>query len=231
MLIAAGKLAQAQAWADENGVSPILPLSPEREYDHLTLVRLLLAQSRAESNAHHLETAKSLLNRLWAAAEPGDRKGRLIEIAMLQALVEEGRGEAAAALQPLAQALVLGEPEGYFRLFVSEGEAMLWLLRAAKSAGIARGYIDRLIGAFDPSPPESKDGAIPQVNHTLVEPLSNRELDILRLLQTELSGPEIANELTIALSTVRTHTKRIYQKLDATNRRMAVNRAIELGLI
>jgi LuxR family maltose regulon positive regulatory protein len=92
------------------------------------------------------------------------------------------------------------------------------------------GYAQKLLEAFKKEQ-ASSSSAPPAPPHSLVEPLSQRKLDILRLFQTELSGPEIADELVIALSTVRTHTKGIYSKLNVNSRRAAVNRAIELGLI
>jgi LuxR family maltose regulon positive regulatory protein len=153
-------------------------------------------------------------------------------------------------MPPLKQALSLGEPEGYVRTFLDEGVPMKALLRQAASRGIAPEYVSKLLAAFDNLPFTSDDSRLdttkesqivnskPVLNEgevsevaNLVEPLSERELQVLRLLKTELSGPEIARELMIALSTMRTHTQNIYSKLDANNRRAAVNRAEELGLI
>jgi LuxR family maltose regulon positive regulatory protein len=130
-----------------------------------------------------------------------------------------------AALASLQRALTLAEPEGYVRLFVDEGPAMASLLRAAAKEGIAPSYVHRLLAAFgtaQDNTPRRQD---------LIEPLSERELHVLRLLGTDLDGPDIARELVVSLNTVRTHTKNIYAKLGVNNRRAAVRRARELDLL
>ena len=101
---------------------------------------------------------------------------------------------------------------------------MATLLRSAAKAGIAPGYVGRLQAAFEGTVSRTP------VAQSLIEPLSERELDVLRLLRSELSGPEIANELMVSLNTMRTHTKNIYSKLGVTSRRAAVRRAEELDL-
>jgi LuxR family maltose regulon positive regulatory protein len=120
--------------------------------------------------------------------------------------------------------VTLAEPEGYVRIFVDEGPPMASLLRVAAKQGIARTYVRRLLAAVN----KTKDGA--PASQALIEPLSERELDVLRLLATDLGGPEIARELVVSLNTVRTHTKNIYAKLGVNNRRAAVRRAAELDL-
>ncbi len=115
-------------------------------------------------------------------------------------------------------------------------QAMTQLLREAVTRGIAPGYASKLLGAVEGEQRKSTDTPtllphLPTPQTTLVEPLSQRELEILRLFNTDLSGPEIARELVIALSTLRTHTKAIYGKLNVNSRRTAVKRALELGLI
>ena len=125
----------------------------------------------------------------------------------------------------LQGALTLAEPEGYIRIFVDEGQPMASLLRAAAKKGIAPGYVRRLLAAVN----KTADAA--PVQPGLIEPLSDRELDVLRLLGTDLNGPDIARELTVSLSTVRTHTNRIYAKLGVNNRRAAVRQAQQLDLM
>ena len=120
--------------------------------------------------------------------------------------------------------MTLAEPEGYVRVFIDEGPPMASLLKAAAKQGIARNYVRRLLAAVSET---EHDRPIEQA---LIEPLSERELDVLRLLGTELDGPAIARELMVSLNTMRTHTKNIYAKLAVTNRRAAVRRAAELGL-
>jgi LuxR family maltose regulon positive regulatory protein len=134
----------------------------------------------------------------------------------------------------LERALLLADPQGYVRMFLDEGEPMAGLLREAAARRIMPDYTRKLLGAFEAEGQRHTSKvplSTPPVSQALVEPLSQRELEILRLFKTELSGPEIARELVVALSTVRTHTKSIYSKLNVNSRRAAVRRAEELGLI
>jgi len=143
---------------------------------------------------------------------------------VLQALARQARNDIPGALASLQRALTLAEPEGYVRLFVDEGPPMASLLRAAAKQGITPSYVRRLLAAVNKT-----EDSMP-VSQGLIEPLSERELDVLRLLGTDLGGPEIARELVVSLNTVRTHTKNIYAKLGVNNRRAAVRRAAELDL-
>jgi LuxR family maltose regulon positive regulatory protein len=232
--IAQGRLDEALDWARRQGVSAEDDLSYLHEFEHLTLVRLLLAQSRSDPKDHSIREVLGLLERLRKAAEEGGRLGSVIEILVLQALAHQRQGDIPAALTALERALQLAEPEGYLRIFLAEGVRMAQLIREAAERGTMPNYTGKLLLAFDADPP-GQEGEAPHsaspASSSLIEPLSQRELDILRLFKTELSGPEIARELVIALSTVRTHTKSIYSKLNVNSRRAAVKRAIELGLI
>jgi LuxR family transcriptional regulator, maltose regulon positive regulatory protein len=175
-----------------------------------------------------------LLERLLQAAEAGERTGSVIEILVLQALAHETHGDISAALGALQQALTLAEPEGYVRLFVDEGMAMAILLEEAAKRWPAHRYVRRLLAAFgaarEADQPAGAEDGMP-VKQGSSEPLSERELEVLRLLRTELTGPEIARELTVSLHTVRTHTSNIYSKLGVDKRRAAVRRAEDLGLL
>ncbi|WP_329000378.1 LuxR C-terminal-related transcriptional regulator [Kribbella sp. NBC_00709] len=201
LLIARGELSAAQEWA---GTVPE-DESYLDEYEHVTLARLLMAQ-RAD--------AVPLLDRLQAAAEAGGRTGSLIEILVLQAIA--GRDPAA-----LERALTLAEPEGYVRVFIAEGAPMLMMLQRHRPPSA---YLRRLLDT-------TQRPARVTTPQALLDPLSDRELDVLRLLTSELDGPSIARELVVSLNTVRTHTKHIYTKLDVNNRRAAVRRAHQLGLL
>jgi LuxR family maltose regulon positive regulatory protein len=169
--------------------------------------------------------ATQLLERLLGAALAGGRAGSAIEILVLQALALQAGGDGAAASLPLERALALAEPEGYVRTFVDEGAPMAALLQAGVKRGVAPSYARALLAAFRPG------GARTPSDRALIEPLSERELDVLRLLGTDLDGPEIARELVVSLHTVRSHTKSIYAKLGVNNRRAAVSRAEELDLL
>ncbi len=171
----------------------------------------------------------SALARLLAAAHAGGRADSVIELLVLQALAGQTRGDTRAAFVPLERALTLAEPEGYVRVFVDEGPPMAALLQAAAKRGIAPGYVQRLLTHFDPGTAADQPHA--SQNLIQIEPLSERELDVLRLLATDLDGPDIARELTVSLSTMRTHTRSIFNKLGVSSRRAAVRRAEELDLL
>ena len=243
-----GRLSEALAWAHEHGLSVDDDLSYLGEFEHITLARVLIAQHQNDPLAGSIHQAIALLERLLQAAEEGRRMGSVIEILILQSLAHEAQGNISLALAPLERALALAEPEGYVRIFVDEGEPMRLLIadfrliikkQSPQDAHPLCGYVERLLAAF-PQPcatnPKSK---IQNLKHLhlaqvqvseIVEPLSERELEVLRLLGTELSGPEIARELIVSLNTLRTHTKNIFNKLGVNNRRAAVHRAEELNL-
>jgi len=229
-----GGLAEALEWARERGLSSHDGLSYLREFEHVTLARILLAEHENDRADRSILEATGLLERLLQAAEEGGRTGSVIEILMLQALVHQIRGDVPTALVPLARALTLAEPEGYVRTFVDEGPPIERLLLEAAARGIVPDYTRKLLAAIGAEPPgRAGESPVPTsaASQLLIEPLSERELEVLRLFGTELSGPEIADELVVALSTVRTHTKSIYRKLGVNNRRAAVKRAAELGLM
>ncbi len=222
--VAQGELGEALGWARERGLSVDDDLSYLRECEHITLARVLLARYAAEQPERSIQEATRLLERLLRAAEEGARAGSVLEILVLQALAHQMRGDIPAALASLNRALTLAEPEGYVRIFVDEGPPMTSLLRAAAKQGIAPRYVRRLLAAI-----RKTEDSTP-VSQGLIEPLSERELHVLRLLGTDLGGPDIARELVVSLNTVRTHTKNIYAKLGVNNRRAAVRRARELDL-
>jgi len=220
--IAAGDLAAAEHWAEDHEVTTADSASFLREYEHLTLVRLLLALHHRDSGAP-VDDALSLLQRLQADADRR-RAGSLLEIGMLQALTHDARGDRLQALAELNDALARApEPDAYLRLFLDEGAPMLALLRdpALSQYDVLRRHAPRLL---DANPPSADRGS-------LADPLSERELEVLRLLDSELTGPEIARQLFVALNTLRTHTKRIFTKLDVNTRAGAVRRGHELGLL
>jgi LuxR family transcriptional regulator, maltose regulon positive regulatory protein len=219
--IAQGRLAEALGWAREQGLSADDDLSYLREFEHITLARVLLARNQDERAVHE---AIRLLERLLRSAEEGERAGSVIEILVLRALAYQRHRDIPAALSCLERAVTLAEPEGYVRVFADEGPSIASLLRAAAKQGAAGNYARRLLAHVTET---EQNGPVKQ---TLIEPLSERELDVLRLLGTELDGPAIARELMVSLNTVRTHTKHIYAKLEVTNRRAAVRRAAELNL-
>ena len=245
--IAEGDLVAAEEWAHEHGVTAADDASFLREYEHLTLVRLLLARHESGATAEGdvsdpdpVGEAATLLDRLHAQADPS-RGGSLLEIGMLRALTHEAAGRRHEALLELERALSRApEPDGYVRLFLDEGDPMLALLRDAASSGgaaeveVLRRHARRLLGAARGTRSAAATGSAPgppAARGPLPDPLSERELEVLRLLDSELTGPEIARQLFVSLNTLRTHTKRIFTKLDVNNRTAAVRRGRERGLL
>jgi len=231
--LARGDLAAARSWVANHGLGADDDLRYVDEFAHVTLARMLLAQHAAEGDGRSLDLALGLLHRLLAAAEGGQRGGSAIEILVLLATAHDARGDEATAAQALDDALRRAEPEGAVRVFLDAGPAVAGLLAAAAPRRDAPPHVRTVLSAAaatdpvrTPAHPPRPASAMPG----LVDELSARELDVLRLLRSDLSGPEIASELLVSLNTFRTHTKNIYAKLGATTRREAVSRATELGL-
>jgi LuxR family maltose regulon positive regulatory protein len=199
-----------------------------RELTHLARVRELMvgAQAALPNRKGSLRNALELLQRMREAAMAAGRIANTIEILVLQALAFQMEGDADQALSALEQALSLAELEGYVRTFVDEGEPMAHLLRRALTQGIAPSYVGRLLAAFGESVPATLPAA-----QALIEPLTERELEVLRLIAAGLSNREIAQGLVVALSTVKSHINHIYGKLEAKSRVQAVAKAQALDLL
>ncbi|WP_244208171.1 LuxR C-terminal-related transcriptional regulator [Arthrobacter oryzae] len=225
-----GKTSEAAGWAEARGVALTDKASYLSEFDHLTLVRLLIAQHREHPDGGMPRQADHLLGRLLESAETGGRAGSVMEIRMLQALALAVQGHWEQARAMLGRAFAEApEPGGYAGLFLAEGTPMMELLRDAAAHGIAEGHVQRLLNVA--APPYAQ---APAQGHRLPssvgEKLSGRELQVLRLLDGDLSGPEIAQALFISTNTLRTHTKHIFAKLAVTTRRAAVRKARDRGL-
>jgi LuxR family maltose regulon positive regulatory protein len=225
LLAASGDVAGARAWARHHRVGSTDDLSYLHEYEHLTLARVLLAEHRSTGDAAVLREASGLLDRLLAAAESGGRAGTVIEIEVLRALALRASGSREAATSALAHAVELAEPEGWTRFLLDAAPDLADLLPGLAASPSTSAFLARLVAApVDETPRPSTAAA-------LLDPLSDRELDVLRLLGSDLDGPAIARELVVSLNTVRTHTKHIYTKLGVNNRRAAISRAHQLGLL
>lgn len=215
--VADGDIAAGRRWATSSGLTVDDQLSYVHEYEHVSLARVLLADRSPGEAAR-------LLERLLAAAEQGARTGSTIEILILLSLAQGALGDHARAARTLEAALARAEPSGYVRVFADELPGLEPLLRAASASGPSRDLARRVLTTA------SRAAHVEAPSQGLVDPLSGRELEVLRMLRGELSGPDIARELVVSLNTFRTHTKNIYTKLGVTNRREAARRASELGL-
>jgi LuxR family maltose regulon positive regulatory protein len=227
--IAQGRLADAWDWAHEQHVTAADPPAFLAEFNQLTLARLLIAQYRADGDQSGIEQARALLDRVVDAARAAGRAGSLVEARLVRALARHAAGDTGAAIQDLAAALTDGVPAGYLRLFLDEGPPMDELLREAelRPDPAEAAEFAALVLRADTSAATTAAAAVPSSD----EGLSDRELEVLRLLATELTGPEIARHLFVSVNTLRTHTKHIFTKLDVNTRRAAVRRATELGLL
>lgn len=246
MWIVQGDLAAAGRWAQASGLNPTNPpVTYLYEVDCLTLARLLIAQS-------NLDTAESLLFRLQQAAASARRGGSLIEILILQAITFAAQKRSEEAFAALERALTLAEPEGYIRTFVDEGEPMRkvignWRSEADRHKDLTEvqtrlmAYSDKLLTAFSGGVPQlaiiakhpfgtNQPANSPILQSSLVDPLSTRELEVLRLIAEGLSNLAIAQRLFLSTGTVKVHLKHIYGKLDVNSRTQAVARLHELNL-
>ena len=224
-------LEAADQWSRERGLTidrenrPLQEINFFSLFDYLILARIMLAQGR-------LESAAGLLHNLLLAAEGLSRTGRVIEILNLQALTAQAMGETTRAMQALERALNLAEPEGFVRIFVDEGPAMARLLYEALSRRIAPDYVRRLLASFpDTEPIKSISASMQASQYEMIEPLSDREIEVLQLIAEGLTNPEIATRLYLSLNTVKVHTRNVYGKLGVNNRTQAVSKGRVLGIL
>jgi LuxR family transcriptional regulator, maltose regulon positive regulatory protein len=227
-----GRLAEALRWAHEQGLSVDDEIRYTREFEYITLARVLITAGKSDQATGYLDEATRLLGRLLQAAETGGRLGSSIQILLLQALAYQARGDLPRALAELERALTLAEPEGYVRVFLDEGDALRLLIekQSYNRNHPLRSYTDKLLAAFT-QPVAVPKSAIIHQKSDLIEPLSLSQLKILQLIAQGLSNREIGERLFLALSTVKGHNRIIFDKLQVQSRTEAVARARELGLL
>ena len=229
--LARGNMAAAIGWADASGLSTADDdLHYPHEGEYLALARVRIAQARDEQAAPFLQDILRLLDRLRESAETKARMGSVLEILIVRALALEAHGDRADALSTLERALLLAEPEGYIRLFIDEGTPMLALLRQAHARSRVPGYVATLLSAFG----EQNVSDLPLTSarpSPLVEPLTEREREVLRLLLEGASNREIARRLVLSVNTVKRHVYNLCGKLGVQSRTQAIIRAKALNLL
>ena len=226
------KLSKAQSWVSENDISIKKELSYLHEFEHITLARVLIAEYQINAVGTNIQNALSLLEQLLQAAESQKRMGSMLEILITQALAYQALGNTSQAFTTLERALTLAQPEGYVRTFIYEGPQMQTMLlslqptikkQASSRNKELSAYIDKLLSLFE------QPVKMPLAN--MIDPLSEREVEVLRLIADGFSNEKISQKLFLALSTVKGHNLRIFGKLQVKSRTEAVARARELGLL
>jgi LuxR family maltose regulon positive regulatory protein len=218
--LAQGDITGAAQTLERAGIQSKDQVDYQRLKYYIVLARVSIADGR-------LREALELLGRLSAIAQAAGATSEYVEILVMQAVAYYQQGMNESAFSILSRALSTAQPEGYVRIFIDEGRVMLEMLRRLVVQGDSLAYVSRLLNALNEEgcvSPQSQEAA-------LAEALSERELQVLRLLAVGMSSTQVAEELTLAVSTARTHIKHIYRKLDVHSRLDAIGRATELGLI
>ncbi len=233
--LAVGNLRFASAWAAERTSRAAAEPGELREFGDLVLARLRLTQG-------HVQDALTLLGRLIQTAEDCGLFGRVIEMQALHAVALSRQGRFEPAHRALDQALQIAEPEPYVRVFVDEGVPMATLLRQFRTTGSRAAHVEQLLAAFPNSViqqlPDAEQPAAPSgsqigtaQSRMIVEPLTEREQDVLRLLAAGLSNPAIAQHFVVSVNTVKTQVKSIFSKLAVHSRDEAIAKARRLRLL
>lgn len=232
LLLLQGREEEAVRWVEERGLKEADELAYPREGDSVVMARVLLAQQEPDR-------ALRLLERLESLARSQGRNGSVVPIRALRSLALQSLGDQDGALSLLAEALSLARPAGYVRVFADEGPAMAALLRSLITAGrrgrlprftgAAGDHVNRIVRGF--GTPARQGEATPSDATTLVVPLTDRELEVLRLVAAGMRNREIARELVVTLDTVKKHVSHIFEKLGVVNRTEAVARGRQLGLL
>jgi LuxR family maltose regulon positive regulatory protein len=230
--VSRGDVEQATRWVQTAGLTEDDEINFMQAGLYLILARVLILQGE-------YNRAAGLIARLLEDAETGMRWGQVIELLVIQTMLLEAQGRQDEALESLSRALTLAKPGGYVRVFIDEGEPMARLLYQAAENGITPTYTGMLLAAFE-GPAQERPHDSTQVfpaptdvdlSATIVEPLSEREIEVLTCIADGLTNREIALRLTIALTTIKSHTRNIYRKLDVNSRTKAVARGKSLGIL
>ncbi len=216
--------AQVLAWLRQGDLAAAADLA--RAHD------LPISQARVHLAQGDPSAALAVLEPLRRRAEAKGWGDERLKAMILQALAHHARGEKEQAVGLLGDALALAEPGGFIRIFVDEGPPMARLLGEALAQGIAPDYVRRLLAAFPMDEPASAEAKTSLTDQSeLLDPLSERELEVLQLIAEGLTNPEIVSRLYLSLNTVKVHTRNIYSKLNVHSRTQAIARSQELGLL
>jgi LuxR family maltose regulon positive regulatory protein len=230
--VARGEVDQVTRWVQTAG------LTTDDKIDFMQAgLYFILARALALQGEYH--PAAGLIARLLEDAETGARWGQVVELLVIQTMLLTAQDRREEALEVLSRALTLAKPGGYVRVFIDEGEPMARLLYSAAQDGITPAYTGTLLAAMeqpskDLTPAPIEVVAAPtdiELSTTIIEPLSEREIEVLTCIANGLTNREIALQLTIALTTVKSHTRNIYRKLDVSSRTQAVARGKSLGIL
>jgi LuxR family maltose regulon positive regulatory protein len=223
--LAQGKIEETSQWIADQGLEANGNPDWYNEEEYLSLVRYLIAVG-------HPSDTLDLLERVYTKANNKGHVSRVIEILNLKALALQAAGDTPQAMTVLEQSLTLAEPQGFLFAFVNEGPPMARLLYEALSRELSPDYIQRLLAAFPDIEPEKTYLRKPGVTDTVwIDPLSERELEVLHLVAEGLSRQDIASQLVLSVNTVKTHARNIFSKLGVTNKMQAVGKARGLGLL
>jgi LuxR family maltose regulon positive regulatory protein len=217
------KINLVSQWEAANKFTLDDDISYTHEPEHVALARIWLSQGK-------LDEAVELFERLRSTAEIGGRSLRVVELFLLLALAAHAKDDTPQALTLLEQALILGEPNGLIQTFVNEGPALASLLYAALQKDIEPAYVQRILAAFPVETPQLSGTESPQESGWL-EPLTDRELEILQYVAEGLTNPDIGNRLYLSTNTVKTHLRNIFGKLDVSTRTQAVAKGRILGIL
>ncbi len=212
-----GSLERVSQHIKTSGINPADEITYLHEVKYLTLLRWQLA-------CEDYESALSLAECMLQKAQKDHRTLQVVELLVLKALAYLGKKDTAVAVTTLSRSVVLARPEGYKRVFLDEGELVLKMLHLVKSNQDATGYARELLDAFSPT-----SSTVPVPIQLLIEPLSGREIEVLKLIEAGLSNLEIASRLFISITTVKKHISNIYAKLDVKTRTQAISRGKEMG--
>jgi LuxR family maltose regulon positive regulatory protein len=220
-----GNLEPVEQWAQSNDISTRGDFLFHRENEYFALIRLLIAQNKCEE-------AFAMAERILDISLETGNKRAVLESLILISICNFRDGISDVALEYLEEALRVAEPEGFIRIFVDEGPLMAKLLYEALSREISPVFVQKLLAAFPEVKPEKELSSKPvNPDDEWIEPLSERELEVLQLIAEGLSRQEVAESLFLSLNTVKTHTRNIYSKLGVNNQMQAVGKARGLGLL